>query len=533
VRLYTRLLNGSQVTPLEDTDNAAFPFFSPAGDWIGFFADGKLKKISVEGGASVTLCDAPSPRGASWGGDGNIFAALETRGVLSRVPSAGGTPVPVTTMNPGETTHRWPQVLPGGQAILFTASTSSGSFEDANIDVISLKTGERKTVASGGFSPRFLASSTGAGHLIYLHQSSLFAVPFDLARLAPTGSPAPILEDVGSTATAGGDFAFAQNGAFVYLSGKGGGAAYSISWVDRSGKAPAAPKPLSARLGFYWTQRFSPDGKRLAFALSNGQGIDIWVKDLDRDTPSRLSFLPGVNRFPVWTPDGKNIVFQSLFTAAPGLYWIRSDGSGEAQRLTDGKLQETPYSFSPDGKRLAFQQTGNGGSYDIFTAPVEGDPGHPKLGKAELFLGTPFVEISPAFSPDGRWLAYTSNESGTYEVYVRPFPGPGGKWQISTGGGTFPLWSRDGRELILETLDYRVMAVSYTAKGDSFAAGKPRVWTETRLRGIGIISNYDLAPDGKRLAAMVADLDDDKPPTHLTFLLNFFDELRRRAPASK
>jgi len=184
------------------------------------------------------------------------------------------------------------------------------------------------------------------------------------------------------------------------------------------------------------------------------------------------------------------------------LYWIRSDGSGEAQRLTDGKLFEVPHSFSPDGRRLAFSQLGNGGSFDIFTAPVEGGPGV-RLGKAELFLGTPFNELYPAFSPDGRWLAYESNETGTNEVYVRPYPGPGGRWQISTGGGGFALWSRDGRELLFETLDWRVMAVSYTAKSDSFAA---------------IIAD---------------DANGDKPITHLTSLLNFFDELRRRAPASK
>jgi serine/threonine-protein kinase len=219
------------------------------------------------------------------------------------------------------------------------------------------------------------------------------------------------------------------------------------------------------------------------------------------------------------------------------LYGIRSDGSGEAKRLTEGKPPETPYSFSPDGKRLAIHQTGNGGA-DIFTMPVEVDagPGAPgvRLGKAELFLGTPFVEGIPVFSPDGRWLAYTSNESGTFEVYVRPFPGPGGRWQVSTGGGLWPLWSRDGRELLFETLDQRVMAAGYTAKGDSFVAGKPRLWTATRLRAIGLFSNYDLAPDGKRLAAIVADdAEVEKPTTHLTFLLHFFDELRRKAPAGK
>jgi Tol biopolymer transport system component len=180
---------------------------------------------------------------------------------------------------------------------------------------------------------------------------------------------------------------------------------------------------LHPPLGVYFTPRFSPDGKRLAFSIATGQGEDIWVKDLDRDTPARLSFLPGSNRSPVWTPDGQNIVFQSTNPAVPGLYWIRSDGSGEAQRLTEGKLQEVPYSFSPDGKRLAFSQIGNGGSQDIFTAPIEGDASHPKFGKAQLFLGTPYNEFHPAFSPDGRWLAYTSGESEQMKCTCGRFPG--------------------------------------------------------------------------------------------------------------
>jgi Tol biopolymer transport system component/predicted Ser/Thr protein kinase len=539
-RLYTRLLNESRVTPLPNTENASSPFFSPDGEWIGFFADGKLKKIAVEGGAAFTLCDAALGRGASWGDDGNIIAALSTTGVLSRVPVSGGTPTPATKLISDERTHRWPQFLPGSQAVLFTASSQLGAYDDANIDVISLKTGERKTVERGGFFARYVAASAGAGsrgtgYLIYLHQSTLFAVPFNLPQLARVGVAVPILEDVSSDPGAGGDFAFAQNGTFLYLPGTGRQGGWPISWLDRASGVPTE-SPLHAPPGIYVTPRFSPDGKRLAFSIASGQGEDIWVKDLDRNTPSRLSFLSGTNRWPVWTPDARNIVFQSTNASAPGLYWIRADGSGEAQRLSDGTLQDIPCSFSPDGKRLAFSRIGNGGSRDIFTAPVEGDPAHPQLGKAELFLGTPFGESLPAFSPDGRWLAYMSDESGSYEVYVRPFPGPGSRWQISAGGGRFPLWSRDGGELLFQTLDERVMVVHYTAKSGSFAADKPRVWSEIRLLNLAdSASSYDLAPDGRRLAAMLAndEASGQKPLTHLTFLLNFVDELRRRAPTGK
>jgi serine/threonine-protein kinase len=529
VRLHTRLLQQNRVTPLTGTENALSPFFSPDGEWIGFFADGKLKKISVEGGAVVTLCDAPDPDGASWGDDGNIVAALNGNGGLglSRVPASGGRCLPLTKLNSGEVTHRWPQVLPGSQAVIFTVSAQLTNYDDASIDAVSLKTGERKMVQRGGLFPRYLATSKRTGHLAYLHQGTLFAVQFDPVRLALAGVPTPILDDVSSGAGGGGDFGFggapAGEGIFVYLAGKAQ-VGSPIYWLDTAGKTAL----LHASPGVYRTPRFSPDGKRLAFSMGSSAGQDIWVKDLDRDTPSRLSFLPGLNRFPVWTPDGKNIVFQSTSSPAPGLYWIRSNGSGEAQRLTDGKLIEVPYSFSPDGKRLVLQARGNGGSFDIFTASVEGDPVHVHLGKPQLFLGTPFFDGHPMFSPDGRWVAYTSNESGTFEVYVRPFAGPGGKWQISTGGGSRPLWSRDGRELLFLTPDSQVMAVSYNATGDSFARGKPRVWSETRLLGnAGGLPVYDLTPDGKRIAAILSDVG----TTHLTFLLNFFDELRRRAPA--
>jgi len=526
VRLHTRLLSGNQVTPLSGTENATSPFFSPDGGWIGFFADGKLKKISVDGGAPVTVCDmVGAERGASWGDDGNIILPLNLAGGLSRVSSASGAPVEVTKLTAGESTHRWPQVLPGSQAVIFTASAQQGNLAAASVEVFSIKTGQRKILQRGGFFGRYVATSNRTGHLIYLHESTLFAAPFDPVRLELTGTPAPILEDGSSTPQAGGRFAVAQNGTFVYLGGGLASVPWMISTLDSAGKT----QPLLAQPGAYFTPSFSPDRKRLAYAIGTGLSDDIWVKDLERGTASRLSFFPGENRRPVWTPDGKHIIFASGNPAAPGLYWIRSDGSGEAHRLIE--QANSQYSFSPDGQRLAFVDSSKSGvDADIFTARVEGDPEHPRLGKPELFVGTPATEINPEFSPDGRWLAYQSNESRTWEIYVRPFPGPGGRWQISSGGGSLPLWSRGGHELFFQDPSNRVMVASYAVSGDSFNPGKQRQWSELPLRGMAPYSNYDLAPDGKHIAAILAP-DDTKPKVnHLTFLLNFFDELRRRAP---
>jgi eukaryotic-like serine/threonine-protein kinase len=282
--------------------------------------------------------------------------------------------------------------------------------------------------------------------------------------------------------------------------------------------------------------RFSPDGKRLAFSMTAQGHQDIWVQDLDHGTASRLTALTGVNDTPVWTADGLNLIFRSLDQPNPGLYGVRADGSGQAQRLLDLRSGEFPSSVSPDGKRLAIADLRAGGT--IRMAPVDSDRNHLALGKAEPFLQTPFNPVAPArsapaFSPDGRWLAYCSNESGQLEVYVVPFPGPGEKRRISSGSGEFPIWSRHGRELFFLDLDSnKIMVTTYKETGDSFAAAKPQMWSDKRLLELGTLQSYDVAPDGKRFAAVLyADGTADRNPvTSLTFLLNFFDELRRRVP---
>ncbi|MGH9651584.1 MAG: hypothetical protein ACRD3I_14095, partial [Terriglobales bacterium] len=262
---------------------------------------------------------------------------------------------------------------------------------------------------------------------------------------------------------------------------------------------------------------------------------DLWVYEWERDTMTRLTSSPGFNGAPVWTPDGKHIAFASQkHGGARNIYWIRADGAGEAQRLTESKYAQAPRSFSPDGKRLAFAEHSPETGGDVWTLPLEGgDSDHPKPGKPEPFLRTPFTEGYPSFSPDGRWLAYASNESGSSQVYVRPFPGSGGKWQVSTGGGTMPVWSRQGRELFYGTEDSRIMVAAYTAQGDAFVPGKPRLWSEKRFTDPSFGPNFDLAPDGKRFAVLLAPeaAGEQKAPTRLTFILNFFDEIRRRAPS--
>ena len=527
-QLATRLLEQTNYTLLPGTENATDPFFSPDGQWVGFFADGKMKKISVQEGAAVTLCNAPNDRGASWGEDGNIIATLDLTKEpgLSRVPETGGSPQPVTKPSGnGEGWDRWPQILPGGQTVLLTATATPGAYDTATIYALSLKTGQRKAVQRGGYFGRYLPS----GHLVYVHLGTLLAVPFDLDRLEVRGVPVPLLEDVAADAFYGaGQFSFSRTGTFVYLSGKSFSGPSPISFMDSDGKLQA----LVAAQGKYFTPRFSPDGRRLAFAVALNT---IQVYDRQRDAMTRLTFNQGISS-PVWTPDGNHIAFETVnIDGSTSLWWIRSDGARERRKLLDSKNSVFPYSFSPDGSRLAYAEEPSRG---LWTLPLDlSDPEHPKPGQPEPFLKTPAPELEPAFSPDGRWIAYQSQEAGVPEIEVRPFPGPGAKWLVSTMPAVHPIWSRNARELLFESAnDKRIWVATYTANGDTFIPGKPRVWSERQIVEPSIRHwNLDLTPDGKRFAVFpTPDAGDErKGSVHVTVLLNFFDELRRRVPAGK
>ena len=534
IRLATRRLDQNQLTVLPGTEQAASPFFSPDGQWIAFFADGKLKKIPAEGGPPVNLCDADThaagrasmyyPSG-SWSKNGDIIAALNVAEGLSRVPAGGGEPELLGMKAEAEEVFRWPQVLPGGEVVLF--SSARGDYENGNIDVFSLKTGERKTVVRGGI----LGKYAPAGYLVYVHQNELLAAPFDLKTLKVSGSAQSVLDDMGGR-LAGWNYDFSENGTFVYES-EPRDPRDSIFWLDRSGRI----SPLQTVPGFYSSPAFSPDGKRLAFSMSgrSSQGIwvqNIWVQDLNLGTASPLTSLSAVNDSPIWTADGRNLIFRSVSQPNPGIYTIPADGAGAARRLADLTTGVFPGSISADGKWLATWAFAAAGA--VWIAPVQADPAGPRLGKPQqLFQTMKITRTSPAFSPDGRWLAYCSLESGGIEVYVRPFPGPGGKVRISKSGGTHPVWSRNGRELFYMTRpDSKIMVTRYNAAGDRFVPGEPELWSDKQLLALGELNTYDAAPDGNRLAVVLyADgTAGEKPTSRLTVLVNFFDELRRRVP---
>jgi serine/threonine-protein kinase len=523
--LCTRQLEQTQSIRLAGTEDVHSMIFSPDGQWIGFSAAGKLKKIPVNGGTPITLCDAPNDRGIAWGEGDFLVAALTSRSGLVRVPSSGGTPQALNALTPGETTDRWPQVLAGAKAVVFTAGIQNGNYENADIDVLSLKTGQKKILHHGGYFARYVPS----GELLYMHRGTLFAAGMDLGRLEVTGQPIPLLQDIASSSTNGGaQFDVSRSGTLVYRSNRAAGN-ISIQWLDKAGKLEA----LSAKEGTYDWLRLSPDGKRLALVIRDGSNSDIWVYDIERGTMSRVTF-SGFNGYPVWSPDGEHLAYTS--GEGLNLWWTRADGSGQPKQLIQSKDVQVPESFSPDGKNLAFVEVSPDTDSDIWTVPLEGDVDHPEPGKAQPFVRTSAFETQPAFSPDGRWIAYSSSESGAYQVYVRPFPGAGGRSQISNDGGMFPMWSASGHELFYIAADQRIMAASYRAQGDSFVAEKPTVWCDPPQVFLPSASplgrgNIDVAADGSRFAVLVASGDAAQRPTgQVTFVLNFFEELRARVP---
>jgi Tol biopolymer transport system component len=536
--LYVRRLTQVQATPLAGTDDAESPFFSPDGQWIGYFARGMLRKVAVTGGASVALCPAPVPRGGSWDGNDSIVLMPNRTGGLMRVSASGGTPAPLTSVVEGEMTHRWPQVLPAGKGVLFTAgerNSSATGYNDGTI-IVQSPSGARTVIVRGGYQGQYLPS----GHVVYIHDGTLFAMPFDLDRLTPAGPAVPVLEGVISNAgTASAQFAVSANGTLVYLPGRSvAGPGVPIHWMRQDGKTT----PLRATRAAWNNLMFSPAGDRLAMQLTDRQS-DIWVYDLARDVITPVTSDPADDSVPVWTPDGRQLVFASTRSdkRAANLYVQAADGTGAAERLTDSPNAQRPGSWHPSGKYLAFEELVPPGQSDVMMLPMEGDVGSGrKPGKPTVFLNSAAHERQPTFSPDGRWLAFVSDQSGRDEVYVRPFPGPGGQSQISSTGGLFPTWSRTRHEIFYSTAtatgtgSRQLMVVPYAVVEGAFRAEKATLWSTGRHQTRGPQRMFDLHPDGTRFA--VAPLEDAEiagTVDHVSVFLNFFDELRRVAPPSR
>jgi Tol biopolymer transport system component/predicted Ser/Thr protein kinase len=523
--LLTRKLDQPVAVELAITQGATSPFFSPDGQWIGFTASGKLRKISVEGGTEIVLCDTGSSyTGDDWGEDGNIIASLRISGGLSQVSSAGGTPTPVTELQGEEKTHRWPQILPGGKTILFTAQNSTVGFDDGKIEVMTLADHHRKTLQRRGTFGRYLGVSGGKGYLTYVNRGTLFAVPFDLKKLETSGSPVPVLQQVSYSPMFGSaKLSFSRTGTFLYRSREIDFSRVSIQWLDADGRT----QPLMDKPGLFVNPHLSPDAQRLA-VVNNDEMSGVWIYDIRRDTMAPLTGERNAGH-PVWTPDGKYIVY----TGVSGISCARADGGGKAQSLTESKEFQYPTAFSPDGKRLVFHQMGPLG-YDIWILPVEHDENGLKPGKAGLFLHTTNGGRDAHFSPDGRWIAYSSSESGSPQVYVSGFPDTGRHWQVSSNAGLSPIFSRNGKQLFyFDVLDDQIMVASYAVKGDSLVVEKPQVWSRqsVALALSGAVgAQYDVAPDGKRMVVSTYANSTQQGSGHVIFLENFIDELQRKVP---
>jgi Tol biopolymer transport system component len=515
-QLYIRDLNSWQARPLPGTEGAISPFFSPDGQWIAFFTMDKLKKVPVNGGPTITLAPVTNPRGGSWGIDGNIvFAAGPTSG-LSLVSSEGGAVQALTTLDRSGGSHRFPHHLPNGRDVLFTVGTG-GRWDDARIEILELASNKRKVLFDGGSDARYVPT----GYLVYLRDGALMAVRFNPDRLEISGSPVSVVEGVLTSTdnTGAAQAAVSELGALAYVPGDRHSLERTLAWTDRKG----AEQALSLPPRFYRTPRVSPDGQRVVVDIDEGNKSDLWLYDILRGTLTRKTF-DGTNAFGIWTPDGKRITFQTSAAEKIGLASLSVDGTESGEILTTRGNNVTASSWSPDGQTLAFHEFDPGRGRDIWMLNLK------EGRKPQPFLQTPFSETSPAFSTDGRWIAYDSDESGRLEIYVRPFPGPGSTTQVSTDGGSTPVWSADGHELFYRDGD-KMMAVSITLQ-PTFHPSQPQVLFERPYSTPSFYPrNYDVTPDGRRFL-MIKENEQVSAATVINVVTNWLEELKQRLPVN-
>ncbi len=510
-RLFRRRLDQLEAVPIGEPNASGFAFFSADGQWLGYAVENTLKKTLLSGGPSQTVTALPAAiRSASWNDDGTILLGGTSAGLL-QVPAAGGTAELVAKPDRGQVWY--PQLLPGTRAVLFTSSQPA--VDAGELEVLRLDTGERRTLLPG-VGARYVST----GHLLFARGTTLWAVRFDLGTLAVVGTPVPVMEGVRIEGGGAIQFSVADNGSLVYIGGQRLEIPRRLVWTDRQGRA----EPLPAPTRNYQYPRLSPDGTRIALDVGDEEQ-DIWIWDLARATLTRLTFGGANESYPAWTPDGRRVIYSS--TREAGVLFAQSaDGTGAAERLeaTLGRTADQTV-VSPDQKRLLFRSfppSGGAASEDVASLSLDGER------RVESLLNGPATERNAEVSPDGRWIAYQSNESGTFEVYVRPFPRVNdGRWQISTGGGLQPLWSPDGRELFYLAPQF-LMSVPVRG-GATFTPGNP-----TRVIDVGQYSlvaagrSYDVSHDGRRFL-MIRD-ETPEGRAEIQIVINWFEELKRLVP---
>jgi serine/threonine-protein kinase len=530
--------------PLADITNAYAPFFSPDSRWIGFFEGTDLKKVSIAGGPVITLCGfTGSPLGASWGDDNTItFATSSPRTGLWRVSADGGEAMVLTTpeLAQREESHAFPSVLPRGAGVLFTIATA-GQADSPQIAVHDLKTGQRKILIRGGSDARYVET----GHLIFAAAGTLRAVRFDPGRLEVLSDPVTIVEQVMMKTTGAANYGVSGPGTLVYVPGEVAGAMgaagelRTLVWVDRKGHEDRTNLPPRT----YGPARLSPDGTSLAVGILDKGNTEIWIGDRLGNALRRLTFASGMNGLPIWTPDGRRIIFMSDRTGVLNLYSQAADGTGTVERISAGTTPEWPTSITRDGRHLIGFTVGRTTGADVLhfalgpksrVGAASSSPA--SLPRAEPLLKSPFGEAFAEFSPDARYLAYSSNESGRDEVHVRPYPRvDSGHWQVSTGGGTRPAWARNGRELFYIDGSGALTSVAVQTSGPTFVAARPATVFDTKYLQPNPARHYDVSADGKRFLMLKESAagDPNAAPASMVVVERWFDELKQRVPATR
>ena len=513
-RLYRRSLDTLESVPIRGTEGGTLPFFSPDGASIGFIGEGAIKWVPLQGGAAITITQMSGGGGAAaWLPDDTIVIGPEGQGLM-RVPLSGGPARELTVLDQarGELGHRWPIAVPGDRAVAFTIHY--GARDTQRVDAVSLDSGKRVTLVEGN-GARFLPT----GHILFQRLGDLWVAAFDSTRLAVTGTPTAVVEGVGIALDWSPKIAAGRNGSLAYATGGEPYPPRTLVWVDKAGHETVIDAPQKN----WWWPQVSPDGRRLGFHIMDPVNMDAWIYELDHGPLVKVTYHPHQDGYPLWSPDGKHIVFWSRQGGGPGDLYLRSaDLAGHDKRITTSKsfTYYTPSSWADGGKLLVFQQTSAETRADIGVIPIDGD------AAPKLLIQSPADEAHPAVSPDGRWIAYQSNVSGRWEVYVQPFPDLSGRWQVSTQGGVSPLWSPDGRELFYRH-ERAVIGVPVTP-GTAFRYGNPRVLFEgayvREQFGPGSSRSYALATDGQRFLMMK---EDPPPPTQIIVIANWAEELAR------